>query len=42
MRYLLSERKGMRATLTFIAKTRRLETVFGNVTPPKEKDTEKG
>jgi hypothetical protein len=41
MRYLLSERKGMRATLMFIAKTKRLEMVFGNMTPPKEKDMEK-
>jgi ribonuclease HI len=36
IKYLLSERKGIRATLTYVARTRRLEATFGDVTPPKE------
>lgn len=38
--YLLNESKGMRATLTYIARTRRLEQTFGDVTPPAEKEKE--
>lgn len=38
--YLLNESKGMRATLTYIARTRRLEQTFENVTPPAEKENE--
>lgn len=32
----LGEGKGMRAALKYIARTRRLEQIFGEVTPPEE------
>jgi hypothetical protein len=38
IKYLLNESKGMRATLRYIARTRRLEQTFGDVTPPVERE----
>ncbi|KAG2036074.1 hypothetical protein BDR03DRAFT_470614, partial [Suillus americanus] len=38
LRYLLNEGKGMRATLKYIAHTKRMEQSSGNVTPPEEKE----
>jgi hypothetical protein len=35
VKYLLSEGKGIRATLKYIARTKRMEQIFGNVTPQK-------
>jgi hypothetical protein len=31
---LLGDRKAMRATLVYVANTRRLQSIFGDVTPP--------
>jgi hypothetical protein len=38
VKYLLSEIKGIKATLKYIARTKRMEQIFGDVTPPKEKE----
>jgi hypothetical protein len=38
VKYLLSETKGIRATLKYIARTKKLEQTFGGVTTPKEKE----
>lgn len=37
VKYLLCHSKGIRATLKYIACTKRMEQVFGDVTPPEEK-----
>ncbi|KAG2739806.1 hypothetical protein P692DRAFT_20755309 [Suillus brevipes Sb2] len=38
LQYLLSNIDGVKELLKFVARTRRLETIFGDVTPPDPKD----
>jgi hypothetical protein len=40
LKHLLNDEEGMKEMLRFVARTKRMEHTFGDVTPPEEKEAE--